>query len=164
MRGMRRDESGASLVEFALILPVFMALLLGMFTGGMAYNRRLTITSATREGGRYGATLPTTAYGTIDLWLADVAGVVESSAEGELATAVASRQICVAFVSSGIVRQRTVVGTAVSFSNAPCFTDGRPANETRVQVSGTRQSKFEALLWSNDLTLTSKSITRYEAS
>src|SRR5688500_18036442 len=79
-RGGGRDERGASLVEFALILPVFMMLLLGMFTGGMAYNRRLTITSAAREGGRYAATLPTAAYGTVDLWLADVAAVVETSA------------------------------------------------------------------------------------
>lgn len=140
-----------------------MMLVLGMFTGGMAYNRRLAITSAIREGGRYGATLPTSSYANIDLWLTDVASVVEASGEGELSPSVSTRTICVAFVSSGVVRQRTVVGTAVSFTSAPCFVDGRPANESRVQVTGSRISRFEALVWSNDLTLRSRSITRYEA-
>lgn len=52
-----RDERGNSIVEFAIILPVFMALVLGMFTGGMAYNRQIGMTDAVREGARYGATL-----------------------------------------------------------------------------------------------------------
>ena len=33
-------ERGAALVEFALILPVFMMLVLGMFSGGIAYNHK----------------------------------------------------------------------------------------------------------------------------
>ena len=56
----KREESGAALVEFALLLPVFMALILGMFSGGIAYNQKLDLTHATREGARYGATVAVT--------------------------------------------------------------------------------------------------------
>src|SRR5438105_9682196 len=44
-----KNESGAALVEFALILPVFMMLVLGTFTGGLAYSTKQEITSAARE-------------------------------------------------------------------------------------------------------------------
>jgi Flp pilus assembly protein TadG len=33
-----RTERGAALVEFAIILPVFMIIVLGMFSGAVAYN------------------------------------------------------------------------------------------------------------------------------
>ena len=45
-------ERGQSLVEFALILPIFIVVLLGIFDGGrlvFAYN---TVSNAAREGGR----------------------------------------------------------------------------------------------------------------
>ena len=51
-------ERGAALVEFALILPVFMILVLGTFTGAIAYNQKLDLAHAANEGARYGGTLP----------------------------------------------------------------------------------------------------------
>jgi Flp pilus assembly protein TadG len=45
------------LVEFALVLPVFLLLLLVMFEFGFAYNHSLTVGLATREGARTGAAL-----------------------------------------------------------------------------------------------------------
>ena len=53
-----RDERAAALVELAIVLPLVIALILGLFTGGMAYNRKITIVNAAREASRYGATLP----------------------------------------------------------------------------------------------------------
>ena len=52
-----KSESGAALVEFALLLPVFMALVLGMLSGGLIYNQKMDLTHATREGARYGAAI-----------------------------------------------------------------------------------------------------------
>src|SRR5207253_7197551 len=51
-------ERGAALVEFALILPVFMMLVLGTFTGAIAYNQKADLSHAANEGARYGGTLP----------------------------------------------------------------------------------------------------------
>jgi Flp pilus assembly protein TadG len=46
------DDSGASAVEFALILPLFLLLVLGMVDFGRAYNMQLALTEAAREGVR----------------------------------------------------------------------------------------------------------------
>lgn len=51
-------ERGASLVEFALLLPVFTMLIFGMITAGLALNEKQQMTHATREGARYAATVP----------------------------------------------------------------------------------------------------------
>ena len=50
-------ERGQGLVEFALVVPVFMLLLLGMLEFGNAFNHQLTLGYATREGARIGADL-----------------------------------------------------------------------------------------------------------
>lgn len=53
MRGMRhQSERGAAAVEFALIVPVLFALLLGIVEFGRAYNVQSTISGAAREGVR----------------------------------------------------------------------------------------------------------------
>lgn len=58
-RRARPDDSsrGQGLVEFAVIVPVFLVLLLSMLDFGMAYNNHLTLEYATREGARTGSAL-----------------------------------------------------------------------------------------------------------
>jgi hypothetical protein len=54
----RRELSrGQSMVEFALILPVIMFLLLGMVELGFAVNHNTSIVTATRQGARVGSEL-----------------------------------------------------------------------------------------------------------
>ena len=50
--GRLGDDRGASAVEFALILPLFLVLVLGMVDFARAYNVQLTLTEAAREGVR----------------------------------------------------------------------------------------------------------------
>ncbi len=45
-------DTGASLVEFGLILPLFFGILLGCVTGGLAMFARLQTTTAAEEGAR----------------------------------------------------------------------------------------------------------------
>jgi Flp pilus assembly protein TadG len=47
-----RSERGSIAVEFALILPLLIALLLGIVEFGRAYNAQITVTAAAREGAR----------------------------------------------------------------------------------------------------------------
>jgi hypothetical protein len=156
-------DAGASLVEFALILPLFMMLLLGMFTGGLAYSRKLAVGQATREGARYGATLPLSAEPTVDLWLQRVADVAVSSSDSELSSTVPGMQVCVAYVpGSGTPRRLQRTGASTFFSDSLCFTDGR-AGEARVQVLAGRSSTLEALVWSRDLDLRTHAVARFEA-
>ncbi|MGH7572953.1 MAG: TadE/TadG family type IV pilus assembly protein [Gemmatimonadota bacterium] len=47
-----REERGQSLVEFAIALPLLLAIVIGIFEFGMAWNQRQVITNAAREGAR----------------------------------------------------------------------------------------------------------------
>ena len=53
----RRRQRGQGLVEFALLVPVFLLILLGMLEFGFAFNHNLTLDVATREGARAGAAM-----------------------------------------------------------------------------------------------------------
>jgi Flp pilus assembly protein TadG len=55
--GRRKRERGQGLVEFSLVLPAFLMLLLIMLEFGLAFNHKLTIGYATREGARTGSAL-----------------------------------------------------------------------------------------------------------
>lgn len=50
MRG--HSERGAVAVEFAIVLPVLLALILGIIEFGMAFNAQMSLTNAAREGVR----------------------------------------------------------------------------------------------------------------
>ena len=48
----RRDDRGAAVVEFALVLPILVLFVFGIVEFGRAYNARIELTSAVREGAR----------------------------------------------------------------------------------------------------------------
>jgi Flp pilus assembly protein TadG len=48
----RSRERGAELIEFALVLPLILILLMGIFDFGLAFQRYEIITNAAREGAR----------------------------------------------------------------------------------------------------------------
>ncbi|WP_255768018.1 TadE/TadG family type IV pilus assembly protein [Pseudarthrobacter sulfonivorans] len=49
---MKHDERGAVAVEFAILLPLLLMLVLGTIEFGRAYNARVTLTNAARDGVR----------------------------------------------------------------------------------------------------------------
>ena len=53
----RRGQRGQSLVEFTLILPTLLLLVLGTAEMGLALNTSMSLVEATREGARVGAAL-----------------------------------------------------------------------------------------------------------
>jgi len=171
-----RTDDGAVIIEFALTFPILVMLLLGIITGGFAYNQKLAITNGVREGSRFGATLPvaqsscSSGSGTLDCWLKQVADVTQTSSEGELASTVTALNICVAYVypSGAAVNDmtkaltRTSSGDSIAASTT-CFSDGRPNSERRVQVMASRQGKIEYLVATATPTLSSQSVTKFEA-
>lgn len=61
-RRRRREKTrGQSLVEFALILPVFFLIMFGIVDFGLAFDAAIGISNAAREGARQGTTRPTAA-------------------------------------------------------------------------------------------------------
>ena len=59
------STEGIALVEFALILPVLILLLVGILDTGRVVNAYVTISNASREGARYAALHPTAAPSAI---------------------------------------------------------------------------------------------------
>jgi Flp pilus assembly protein TadG len=147
---LQREERGATLVEFVIVLPILAALVLGIMSFGTAHAQRLALTNAAREGARYGATLPVSAPN----WAQTVSDVTTASATGELDAGVPGRSVCVA-LNSGSGWSGT--------SGAPCFNDGRPANEPRVQVLVGRTTSIEAFFFSKSMNLSGRAVVRYEA-
>ena len=56
-RFLRRDR-GAAIIEFALVVPIFFLIVLGIMTFSRAYQRLNTLSTSLREGARLAATLP----------------------------------------------------------------------------------------------------------
>ena len=46
------DDRGAIIVEFALIVPILLMVLVGIVNFGVAYNTQITLQGAAREGAR----------------------------------------------------------------------------------------------------------------
>jgi len=47
-----RDETGAAIVEFAIILPILLLLVMGIIQFGFIFNGQITLTSISREAVR----------------------------------------------------------------------------------------------------------------
>jgi Flp pilus assembly protein TadG len=154
-RRRQNGERGAALVEFALIMPLLFALILGMFSGGIAYNRKITLTDAAREGARFGATMMVPAPGpsnpaAVDQWRSQVVSRIREIAGGELSTA--DSTICVELVDVATQPSDTSCGQA------------NPSNATGrvVKVSASRPAQFEVIFFTRTLNLQSGMTARYE--
>ncbi len=66
------------MTEFAIVLPIFLLLLLGIAQGGIAFHNYIQLTDATRAGARFGA--PLSCSGTCDRTDKVVTKVKESAA------------------------------------------------------------------------------------
>jgi len=155
------------MVEFALVLPVLLAFLLGIVTVGVSYNRNISMNNAARESARYGAVR--TVDGNMSAWLSSVADVAVTSASGDMDAIVDGQYVCVAFVypagsfsDDRTVRLVEVNGVRTETVGSQCFSDSRPSDERRVQIELRRESELNALIYAETLTLDSSAVARYE--
>jgi Flp pilus assembly protein TadG len=56
-KSLFRDDDGSVVVEFGLIIPVFILLIWAVIAFGQGYQRMNILTGALRDGARYGSTL-----------------------------------------------------------------------------------------------------------
>lgn len=149
------SERGAAMVELALVLPMLMALLLGIFTGGSAYFQKISLVDAVREGARYGASLQQDpASGGLVAWRQNVTDRVVRLSGGQLT----ADDVCVALV--------TPTG-----SDATCGVSDPPgaqadpttlAPASLVKVSASRVTTIEAVFFTSTPTLSAAVAARYE--
>jgi len=158
-------DSGAAAVEFALLFPLFLAIVFGIINFGFAFNQKINLTQTAREASRYGATLSLAASapgntGDIDDWLAKVRDVALSAGGDDLSDTRPNRYVCVAYVTADETKSLTV-GSGGPPSGQPCFDDDR--DDDRVQVHVRSNTVIDVLLFGGDITVASESVTHFEA-
>ena len=126
-----------------------------------------------RPGGSEGAaaTLPVTNFLSppMDNWLDEVAAQVTEDATGSLGSGAPGRYICVAYVhpngtlSTDSTKSRVEDSSGTTYPATPCFADGRPNDERRVQVEVRRASDFNVVFFSTTVNLDSQAVNRFEA-
>lgn len=110
----RRTDQGTAAVEFALVFPLLIMLLIGMVTTGLVYFDHSSATNAVREAARYGAAADATTPAT---WSTSVRERLKQTYFNATSSA-ADDQICVDLVradATGVIT--TVAGSAVTGAN-----------------------------------------------
>lgn len=158
-----RGNAGVALVEFAIVMPLVFAILLGIFTGGIALSRKNSMTNAVREGTRLGATLSQNAA----TWATDVRDRVRELSAGD----VDNNQICVKLVqrtTSGetLVTDHSWLPSACNSPSPPRTIEPSSAGvrpgDCVVKVWATRKSEFNTVFFTRNLDLDAKAIGRFE--
>ncbi|MBX3443122.1 MAG: pilus assembly protein [Planctomyces sp.] len=75
----RADRSGATTVELAIVLPVFLIFLFALFEFGHAFMCKATLTAAAKDAARYGAVDKITTAQVIDRAKQRVSGAFKSA-------------------------------------------------------------------------------------
>lgn len=155
----RRDSTGAAAVEFALLVPVFVMLAFGMFSGAVVAWQKIEVTQAARDAARFGSTYPI--GDTTDLQpVADVAARQAGWASLAEVPTVDNGVVCVALITpSGNLRLTS--GTWAGASGSRCFDDGS-RSDSRVQVYIQRTGEVDAVLYRGTPVLRSGTTMPYE--
>lgn len=137
-------------LEFAVVLPLLLSIVLGIFTGGMAYTSKIGVVEAVREGARYGASMELgTGAGALAAWEEGVKNRVIDASAGEIAPA----DVCVKFVLP--------TGASDCGLADPPGATNEPSVHL-VKVSATKPSKVEFFFFTRDLVLRGQLVARYE--
>ena len=120
-----RRERGAVAVEFALVVPILVMMLLGVTTIALGYNDHLAVQNAAREGARLGSAIDySTAPGT---WADSVQTRVQQVYFNSGST-VTTSQICVRLYRFDATGTGTMLAQTASASGTGCGTE--PASPT----------------------------------
>jgi len=128
IRRRRRREAGAVAVEFALVLPIFLALVLGIAEMGRAFNIQVSLSEAARQASRYAAVhCSEKSYSVSD---AQAAGVSAAPS-----VALTNANITVSYTGTGTCADGNDVSVSVSYTTPwmtgfPNLIPGMPASLT----------------------------------
>jgi Flp pilus assembly protein TadG len=158
-----RRESGAAAVEFALLLPIFVVLVFGIISAGIAFERWINVTQASRETARFAATYPVPSTG-IDDWFVKIHDVAVESA-GIDTSKPSTYFLCIRFINDAgpaptpITQQKTW-GT-LSVPGATC--NGSTLGDNRVEVKIQRAAEWNLIVTPGiTISVTGGTTSRYE--
>jgi len=111
IRARMRDVRGAAAVEFALVVPLVIVVLIGTITTAMVYGDYVALNNAAREGARYGAAADITSSS----WATDVRDRVKQVYFNSNGTQPTDADICVRLVTAA-------GATLASYTGSSCGT------------------------------------------
>lgn len=170
-----RSDDGASAVEFALLLPLFVMLTVGTISAGFAFHAWLNVTHGAQESSRFAATLSIDAGGgSTSAWLTEVSERALSAANLMVSPTEATPGVeaCVAIVSSTNVPaldahmevSSDASGTIVPSGVLPGPCPGLPTmSGDFVQSQVSKPAAFNYVFGSADLQVTASSVNQFEA-
>ena len=141
MAATKKRERGAALIEAAIVMPILLGLVFGIWTLARAWNVRNTMEHAVREAVRFGATeLP---------WDGGSFGQVEAVVDSELTTSA--------------IPTASVNSLCISMSSAPCgFTATSQGYEQVAVRIEYPNYPLNFLFFSTTVNLTVEAVGRYE--
>lgn len=142
-RFLRRTERGAAALEFALVFPLLIMLLIGLVTTGLVYFDHSSATNAVREAARYGAATDVT---TPSDWATSVRDRLKQT-YFNATTTVPDSQICVDLVKSDGTTVSGSALTGASCGTAPSLPSGLAAGSCVVRVWMARPEKIDLVVF-----------------
>jgi len=112
---IHRDEDGAALVEFALVLPVLLVLLFGLVDFGKAFNYWIDETHLANEGARWAVVNKNPGSGTLQEYIRDQANTPELRTGGTSSVA-DPLQVCISFPNGELVGEPVEVTVSTSYT------------------------------------------------
>jgi Flp pilus assembly protein TadG len=143
-----RDDSGAALVEFALVLPLLLLLLFALIDFGKAFNYWIDETHLANTGARWAVVNTNPGSGTLQSYVLSQATTPELRNGGTAAVPAAAR-VCIAFPvnpatgTSGRIGDPVEVTVSAQYNWLP-FIGGR-LGSALVTLTGSATMRLEAL-------------------
>jgi hypothetical protein len=139
-----RDERGAALVEFALVLPLLLVLLLGMLEFGKAYNYWIDTTHLANQGARWAVVNRNPGAGTLQGYIQGQANTVELRDGGTPSIPAGDEaEVCISFpLGSSNVGDPVRVTVSATYHWLPFI--GDRISSTEVTISGSATMRLEA--------------------
>ena len=169
VRGRGEGDRGAAVVEFAIVLPVLLILLLGMVSGANAWNQSQSISHGAQLAARFASTLPLpTNTDDMDDWLDEIIDRSIAASAGTMDAGTAGRAVCVAYVDpAGAAPDKTASRRIDAAGNrtlgtTECFADGQGTTAKRVQVVMERSGTLDIGFHRQTLHLSREVAYRYE--
>jgi Flp pilus assembly protein TadG len=145
-RPRRRTESGQAMVEFTLVLPLLLLILLGMLDFGKAFNYWIDETHLASQGARLAAVnAPTSVTGGVSLvqYIQQQADTSELK-NGGTAAVPQRAKVCVSFPNgTANVGDPVQVSVSVSYNWLPFITN-RIGGATSTTITGSSVMRLEA--------------------
>ena len=166
----RSSDAGAAAVEFAILLPLFLMLVFGLLTGGIAFERWINVTQAARESSRFAATYP----GSNTNWYTEVLQVAKDNADITASTPQADYYVCVSFRAGNEVPTPSTLFPASNISVSGTLSPGSFTPSTangclstsqvgaHIEVLIRRKASLNWILGGGDLAVAGTNTSRYE--